>query len=121
VSPAAGSPQASFARQVSEAVLGVPGVADLSGGVLHEVSTYLPGDRVPGVRVAEDGVHVHVVLDARVVDHIPATAGAVHLAVAEVARRANTSAAPDSPGPDVAVHVHVDDIADGLTPEEVTT
>lgn len=50
---------------LADAVLMVPGVHDLHGGVLGEVATYLPGRRVPGIRLREQsgGVDVHVVLD----------------------------------------------------------
>ncbi|GAA1897689.1 Asp23/Gls24 family envelope stress response protein [Lapillicoccus jejuensis] len=45
-----------------DAVLGVPGVVGLHAGALGEVATYLPGRRVPGVRVRDGVVDVHVVL-----------------------------------------------------------
>jgi len=38
-------------------------VLDLHGGALGEVGVYLPGRRVRGVRLREDGTEVHVVLD----------------------------------------------------------
>jgi uncharacterized alkaline shock family protein YloU len=45
---------------IADAVTGVPSVARLVGGGFPEVATYLPGRRVIGVRVADDGVQVHV-------------------------------------------------------------
>ncbi|PYE20987.1 hypothetical protein DFR67_101379 [Williamsia limnetica] len=50
------------AQQVATAVTGLDGVAELHGGVLGEVATYLPGGRVNGVRLDRSGVEVHVVL-----------------------------------------------------------
>ncbi len=97
-----------FALRVRDAVLSIPDVAALSGGVLGEVATYLPGDRVPGVRVGDDGVHVHVVVTPRGVSRIPAVAGAVHGTVRHVLAEGGGS---DAPAPEVPVHVHVDDVA----------
>ena len=48
-------------RRSSAAVLSVPDVHDLHGGAFGEVATYLPGRRVPGVRLTDDGVELHVV------------------------------------------------------------
>lgn len=50
------------AQRVATAVSELDGVADLHGGVLGEVATYLPGGRVNGVRLEQSGVEVHVVL-----------------------------------------------------------
>ena len=48
---------------VAAAVMAVPGVADLHAGMFGEVATYLPGRRVPGIRIKADGVtEVHVTL-----------------------------------------------------------
>ena len=47
---------------VVDAVLAVPGVVRLHGGMYGEVATYLPGRRVFGVQVREASTHVHVVL-----------------------------------------------------------
>lgn len=46
---------------VAAAVLACPSVTGLSGGRLGEVATYLPGRRITGVRIADDGVVVHLV------------------------------------------------------------
>lgn len=46
---------------VAAAVLACPSVTGLSGGRLGEVATYLPGRRITGVRIADDGVAVHLV------------------------------------------------------------
>ncbi len=45
-----------------DAVLAVPGVEGLHGGVFGEVATYLPGRRVTGLRVRGEDVDVHLVL-----------------------------------------------------------
>lgn len=51
------------AQRVADAVLAVPGVSGLHGGLFGEVATYLPGGRVSGVALDDDGGSVHVVLD----------------------------------------------------------
>ncbi|MBJ7529679.1 MULTISPECIES: hypothetical protein [unclassified Nocardioides] len=79
---------------VAAAVLAVPGVADLHGGVLGEVATYLPGRRVSGVKLLEPGASVHVVLTWG------AAVATTTAAVREVVR-------PLVPGP---VHVVVEDV-----------
>ncbi|MEW6476043.1 MAG: hypothetical protein AB1679_27615 [Actinomycetota bacterium] len=57
-------------------------VARISPGRFGEVATYLPGHRVPGVRLADDRIEVHVVAcwGARV----PDVAAEVRAAVAPV-------------------------------------
>jgi hypothetical protein len=45
---------------VAAAVQGCPAVDDLDGGALGGVATYLPGRRVPGIRIGADRVEVHV-------------------------------------------------------------
>jgi hypothetical protein len=45
---------------VAAAVRGCPAVHDLDAGRLGGVATYLPGRRVPGIRVADDRIEVHV-------------------------------------------------------------
>lgn len=104
-----GSIHSSFARRARDAVLGVEGVSDLNAGVLQEIGTYLPGDRVPGVRVADDGVHVHIVIEASAVEHIPAVAGRTRRAVRRVL---DDDGLPDPP----EVHVHVDDVDELFLP-----
>jgi len=84
-----------LADRVAAAVLSVPGVHDLHGGVLGEVATYLPGRRVAGVRLLDGVTQVHLVLEwdapmsatidevrSRVAAIVP---GVVHLAVEDVA------------------------------------
>lgn len=92
----AADPAAAAAHAVRAAALAVPGVTRLSAGPLGEVGTYLAGERVAGVRLAPDGVHVHVVVAADL--PIPGTAAAVRAAVA-------AAVAPGEP-----VHVHVEDV-----------
>ncbi|GAC1590250.1 MAG: hypothetical protein NVS3B21_07650 [Acidimicrobiales bacterium] len=50
------------AAALAAAVRTCPSVADLSGGSMAEFATYLPGERVVGIRVAEDSVDVHLVV-----------------------------------------------------------
>ena len=83
-----------LADQVAEAVLSVPGVHALHGGVLGEVATYLPGRRVAGVRLLEGVTQVHLVLDwdapmSATIDEVrervsALVPGVVHLAVEDV-------------------------------------
>lgn len=89
--PAAADP----ADRIAAAVRAVPGVADLHAGMFGEVGTYLPGRRVPGVRITDSSVDVHitVVFDAPVRD----TAAAVRSAVAAQL-------------PGVAVNITVEDV-----------
>jgi hypothetical protein len=45
---------------VAAAVRSCPAVDDLDGGRFEGVATYLPGRRVPGIRISEDRIEVHV-------------------------------------------------------------
>ena len=81
-------------EQVAAAVLAQPGVVRLYGGRFGELGTYLPGRRVTGVRIDDDGTEVHIVVSG--IEPVPVTAGRVQRAVSAIA-----------PMP---VHVHVDDI-----------
>ncbi len=45
---------------VAAAVRSCPGVDDLDGGPLGGVATYLPGRRVPGIRISADRASIHV-------------------------------------------------------------
>jgi hypothetical protein len=45
---------------VAAAVRNCPAVDDLDGGRLGGVATYLPGRRVPGIRIDDDRIEVHV-------------------------------------------------------------
>lgn len=67
------------ADRIAAVVSAVPGVAALHPGMFGEVATYLPGRRVPGIRIGPDRVDVHVslTLDAPV----RATAAAIQDAV----------------------------------------
>lgn len=84
------------ADAVAEAALSVSGVVRLHSGPFGEVSTYLAGRRVDGVRLRSDHTEVHVVL-ATTVDLLQ-TAEEVRAAVSAV-----------SPG---RVEVYVDDLDD---------
>ena len=82
------------AEVVAAAVLAVPGVVRLHGGRFGELGTYLPGRRVTGVRIDDEGTEVHVVVSD--LAPVPQTAARVQRAVSAVA-----------PMP---VRVHVEDI-----------
>ena len=84
----------SLAEDVEAVVLALPGVVRLDGGRFGGVGTYLPGRRVTGVRIDEEGTEVHIVVSG--VEPIQTTAGRVQRAVSAIA-----------PMP---VHVHVEDI-----------
>ncbi|MGB7508300.1 MAG: hypothetical protein WA965_23035, partial [Mycobacterium sp.] len=68
------------ADTVAAIVRAVPGVAELHSGMFGEVGTYLPGRRVPGIRIGDDTIDVHITVwqGAAVRD----TAAAVRAAVA---------------------------------------
>lgn len=78
------------------AVLACPYVAAMSGGVLGEVATYLPGRRVRGIRTRPDEVEVHVV-------------GVFGPSVSEIVSQVWTAVQPLVRGH--ALSVHVDDLA----------
>jgi len=81
---------------IAAAVLAVDGVADLHGGMFGEAATYLPGRRVAGIRVGEQGTEVHVSLlfgyplrptAEAVRDAVaPLVSGSVHVTVEDVIR-----------------------------------
>ncbi|MCW2744521.1 MAG: hypothetical protein JWM48_1071 [Mycobacterium sp.] len=48
-------------QAVADAVLACPAVVRLSGGVVGEIASYLPGKRLLGVRLADGEATVHVV------------------------------------------------------------
>jgi uncharacterized alkaline shock family protein YloU len=47
---------------IAAAVTSVPGVTGLHPGAFGEVATYLPGRRVPGIRLGGSHAEVHVVV-----------------------------------------------------------
>lgn len=93
----ANDPAPSPADEIAAAVVAVPGVAALHGGVFGEVGTYLPGRRVAGVRTRDGVTDVHVSLfygvpvrdtAARVRDVVAALTGtAVDVTVEDVLLR----------------------------------
>jgi len=103
--PAPQPPGVELADQVAAAVLTVRGVTGLHGGMFGETATYLPGRRVPGVRLTEDvaDIHLSVVYGAPVF----ATAQQVRTAVAALV-----------PGP---VNVTVEDVAPPTDTPTATT
>ncbi|TSD68372.1 Asp23/Gls24 family envelope stress response protein [Aeromicrobium piscarium] len=84
------------AETIAEAVQAIDGVHSLHGGLFGEVATYLPGGRVSGVRIGDDGVDVHIVVRT----------GRPVLPVAEAVRAAVEAI---TVGP---THVTVEDLAD---------
>jgi len=83
-----------LAEDVEAVVLALPGVVRLDGGKFGGLGTYLPGRRVTGVRIDDEGTEVHIVVSG--IEPIQTTAGRVQRAVSAIA-----------PMP---VHVHVEDI-----------
>ncbi|OZD63619.1 hypothetical protein CH272_17330 [Rhodococcus sp. 05-340-1] len=81
-------------EDIADAVLAIDGVVGLHGGMFGEAATYLPGRRIAGIRIGEDGTEVHVTLEFGVA--VRETADAVRRAVATMV---------DGP-----VHVTVEDI-----------
>ena len=68
---------------IAAAALGCPLVADLTAGRFGEVATYGPGHRIPGVRLVEGEVELHVVAKWGV--PLPEVADVLRLAVAPYA------------------------------------
>ncbi|HEV2810034.1 MAG TPA: hypothetical protein VGV93_06520 [Acidimicrobiales bacterium] len=68
--------------EVVRIVLRCPSVARVAPGTAVEVATYLPGRRVPGVRLVDGAVEVHVV--AHYGRPLPAVADEVRRALASV-------------------------------------
>lgn len=72
------------ADHVADAARAVPGVTGLGGGPAGAVATYLPGRQVPGVRIDDDVVAVHVTVS---LDRpLMAVAASVRAVVAPLAR-----------------------------------
>ncbi|MEK8073978.1 Asp23/Gls24 family envelope stress response protein [Rhodococcoides navarretei] len=81
-------------EDIADAVLAIDGVVGLHGGMFGEAATYLPGRRIAGIRIGEDGTEVHVTLEFGV-------------AVRETADNVRSTVAAMVDGP---VHVTVEDI-----------
>ncbi|WP_326644013.1 hypothetical protein [Streptosporangium sp. NBC_01755] len=54
--------ESGLAHGIADAVRRCPDVVDLSGGPFGTVATYLPGERISGVALHEDGIEVSVVV-----------------------------------------------------------
>ena len=52
---------AAEAEVIAATVRDCPSVVDLAGGRFGEVATYLPGQRITGVRVSDERIAVHLV------------------------------------------------------------
>jgi hypothetical protein len=93
--PSDRSDPGALAEAVSAAARSVPDVHDLHGGAFGEVATYLPGRRVPGVRLTDDGVELHLVTRgtrplAVTVEHVrdavrPLVSGRIDVTVEDIA------------------------------------
>lgn len=59
--PTSSDPGSTEADLVHAAVLRCAGVAALSAGTFGEIRSYLPGRTVPGVKVSDEAVEVHIV------------------------------------------------------------
>lgn len=70
------------AELVAETVLSVAGVAALNSGPFGEIATYLPGRRIPGIRIGAGRCAVH--LTAEYPADLSAVADAVRAAVETV-------------------------------------
>ncbi len=81
------------------ATLACPHVASMSGGLLGEVATYLPGRRVRGIRTRPDGVEVHVI-------------GVFGPSVTEIVSQVRAAVEPLVRGTELTVHI--DDLAADL-------
>lgn len=101
--PLSPDPVADQAHVVAAAVLAVPGVAQLHAGLFGEVATYLPGERVNGVRLRDTACEVHVVI----VWGSP---------VLDVADRVRATVAAITGGP---VDVTIEDVVPALTPVDL--
>jgi hypothetical protein len=53
-------PQPDLSELIAIAVRSVPGVAGLHRGAFGEVATYLPGRQLPGVRVSDGRIQIHL-------------------------------------------------------------
>ena len=71
--------------EVVRAVEDCPSVARMAPGAVVEVATYLPGRRVPGVRLGDGVLEVHVV--ARYGQALPDVAEEVRRALVDVVGR----------------------------------
>ncbi len=83
------------AEAVAERVESCRSVARLSAGPFGEVATYLPGRRVPGVRLAGGQIEVHVV-------------ACWGVRVPELAAEVRAAVSPAAGG--LPIDVHVDDV-----------
>ncbi|MFK3979832.1 hypothetical protein ACI2K4_05555 [Micromonospora sp. NPDC050397] len=80
-----GTDRVALATAIRDAVLAVDGVAGLATGGPVEIATLYAGGKIPGVRLGDDLVEVHVRVDA--VPMMP-LAERIHTAVRDVLERA---------------------------------
>ncbi|MFI0419386.1 hypothetical protein [Spongiactinospora sp. 9N601] len=70
-------------RDIAQRVAGCPDVAELSGGPFGTIATYLPGGRVRGVALRDDGLEIAVT--ARYGTPLPEVADRIREAVGQAA------------------------------------
>jgi hypothetical protein len=68
------------AHRIAAVVSGCADVAGMSAGLFGEVRTYLPGGTIPGVRIGDGFVEVHVVVHLRT--PLPEVGGRIAAALA---------------------------------------
>jgi len=73
------------AERIAGVVLAHPAVHGLHAGPFGVIASYLPGRRVEGVRIAEDGSTVELAIVAEFGQPIPALAQQLRAAVRDVA------------------------------------
>jgi hypothetical protein len=79
------SPPPDLTERIADAVRAHPAVAGLRAGPFGAVASYLPGRRVDGVRLAEDGRGVELAVAVRLGARIPTVARELRAAVRELA------------------------------------
>jgi len=99
-------PGTELADRVAAVVLAVDGDIALHGGVFGETATYLPGRRVPGVRLSQEATDIHLTL-------------AYVRPFAPTVRQVRAAVAAEVTGP---VNITVEDLAPpGTDPHTATT
>ncbi len=113
-----------LARSVAALVAAHPAVARLDGGVFGAVATYLPGDRLVGVRIGRGGEPVEIGVVLHLQAPIPGVVRALRREVADLCAAAgHLVAAVDVTVADVAVpaaEVGPPAIEDALPAQDVT-
>lgn len=74
-----------LAERIADTVQANPAVAGLHGGPFGVIASYLPGRRIDGVRIAEDGSAVELAVTLHFGQPIPAVVRQLRAAVRDVA------------------------------------